>query len=201
MMPESGASLGRVTTALTAAAARAAHLIVDRPPYLFADPLAAPLLGDRRRPAVRDTRRRARFLRVPLAAGRQGTAGFDPAAPAVVSWLGVTMYLSRPAVEDTVATLGGFAPGTELILDYLVPAGLRDADGGTYVDLVGPVTAERGEPWLTFPSPDEAAGILTAQGFHGIRHAEQRTMVDPALWTRDDALTPSNLARIVHGSR
>jgi hypothetical protein len=33
-------------TALTAAAARAAHLIVDGEPYVFADTLAAPLLGD-----------------------------------------------------------------------------------------------------------------------------------------------------------
>lgn len=35
------------TTALTAAAARAAHLIVDDEPRIFADPLAARLLGDR----------------------------------------------------------------------------------------------------------------------------------------------------------
>jgi methyltransferase (TIGR00027 family) len=34
-------------TALTAAAARAAHLIVDDEPRIFADPLAQPLLGDR----------------------------------------------------------------------------------------------------------------------------------------------------------
>src|SRR4051794_34915367 len=34
-------------TALLACAARAAHLIVDEPPYVFSDPLAAPLLGER----------------------------------------------------------------------------------------------------------------------------------------------------------
>src|SRR5882672_8153516 len=34
-------------TALTAAAARAAHLIVDDEPRIFTDPLAARLLGDR----------------------------------------------------------------------------------------------------------------------------------------------------------
>ena len=34
-------------TALTAAAARAAHLIVDGAPRIFTDTLAAPLLGDR----------------------------------------------------------------------------------------------------------------------------------------------------------
>ena len=34
-------------TALMAAAARAAHLLVDAEPLIFADPLAAALLGDR----------------------------------------------------------------------------------------------------------------------------------------------------------
>src|SRR5215469_338185 len=34
-------------TALTAAAARAAHLIVDQEPWIFADTLAAALLGER----------------------------------------------------------------------------------------------------------------------------------------------------------
>src|SRR6201999_2627936 len=35
------------TMALLAAAARAAHLLVDDEPRIFSDPLAAPLLGDR----------------------------------------------------------------------------------------------------------------------------------------------------------
>jgi len=37
---------GPSQTALTAAAARAAHLIVDQPPVIFADTLALDLLGD-----------------------------------------------------------------------------------------------------------------------------------------------------------
>src|ERR1700676_4004376 len=42
-----GADTGRPSmTALTAAAARAAHLIVDGPPVIFADTLASALLGD-----------------------------------------------------------------------------------------------------------------------------------------------------------
>jgi methyltransferase (TIGR00027 family) len=51
MMGESRVRVAGVTraasqTALTAAAARAAHLIVDGQPTIFADPLAAQLLGD-----------------------------------------------------------------------------------------------------------------------------------------------------------
>src|SRR5437667_9691927 len=50
MSGSAGSLVGVLTaseTAQTAAAARAAHLIVDRAPLIFADPLAYPLLGQR----------------------------------------------------------------------------------------------------------------------------------------------------------
>jgi len=53
IVPELAGTVGVVTTteisqtALTAAAARAAHLIVDDRPYIFTDPLAETLLGER----------------------------------------------------------------------------------------------------------------------------------------------------------
>ena len=61
---------------------------------------------------------------------RLGQARFDFAEPALVSWLGVTMYLDRNAIGSTLAVVGGFAAGSEIIVenhsdeDYLgLPAG------------------------------------------------------------------------------
>ncbi len=206
-------------TALTAAAARAAHLIFDQPPHIFADHLAAVLLGERAEefisyhrahgghlvlsaaraqvtcrsrytedrlaeaaatrgitqyvilgagldsfayratqttqitqttqatsvhvfevdyPATQEWKRErlaeagipvpdgtafvpADFERDDLTAGLRA-AGFDPAKPALVSWLGVTMYLTQPAISQTIGELSMFAPGTELITDYMLPA-------------------------------------------------------------------------------
>ena len=274
-------------TALTAAAARAAHLIVDQPPHIFTDDLAVALLGDQAdefisyhrahgdhpvlsaaraqvtcrsrytedrlaaavtrgtsqyvilgagldsyayrgskppglqvfevdHPATQEWKRAqlaqagipvadgiafvpADFEHAELTARLRGQ-GFDPARPAVVSWLGVTMYLTQPAISQTLAELAALAPGSELITDYMLPAGQRDQDGQSYADQVAPFAAERGEPWLSCLTPDEMSAQLTAQGFGPVRHVSQRDSVSPQLWARSDTLHPIRLSMLAHAT-
>jgi O-methyltransferase involved in polyketide biosynthesis len=126
-------------------------------------------------------------------------AGFDFAAPAFVSWLGVTVYLGTEAIDQTLSVVGGFAPGSEIVVDYMLPAGLRDAAGADYADQVGRVSAERGEPWLSFFAPEEMAARLGRHGLPQIRDVRQRDMVPDALWDRTDSLRPAELSRLAHG--
>jgi len=273
-------------TALTAAAARAAHLIVDQEPWIFADTLAAQLLGERaeelisfhklhgthpvlagarvqvtcrsrytedalgravsrgvgqyvilgagldsfayrsslaRRvrvfevdhPATQDWKRRAlaaaqvpvpeavTFVAADLAtdslAGQLLAAGFDTAAPALVSWLGVTMYLTPDAVTDILTAVGRLAPGTELIADYMLPAGLRDEAGAVYGELVAAASAERGEPWLSCFAPGEMSDMARQAGFREVRNVRQRDAIPAGLWQRPDSLRPAALAVLCHG--
>jgi O-methyltransferase involved in polyketide biosynthesis len=139
------------------------------------------------------------FTRDSLAEGLS-RAGFDAARPAFVSWLGVTMYLDARAIEATVSVLGGFAPGTEVVLDYMLPAGLRDAAGQAYADLVGQVAAERGEPWRSVFAPEAMAALLTRHGFGPTRDVGQRDMIPAAAWDRSDVLRPAELCRIAHAA-
>jgi methyltransferase (TIGR00027 family) len=127
-------------------------------------------------------------------------AGFDAAQPAFVSWLGVTMYLDARAIEATVSVLGGLAPGTEIVLDYMLPVGLRDAAGQAYADQVGQVAAERGEPWRSVFAPEAMATLLTRHGLRTVRDVGQRDMIPAAAWDRSDALHPAELCRIVHAA-
>ncbi len=280
-------------TALTAAAARAAHLIVDREPVIFADDLAAALLGEQadefisyhrahgthlvlssaraqvlcrsrftedhlaacvrdgtiqyvilgagldsfayrtqqagrgrpgRGPAGRGLARvfevdhpgtqqwkrdhlaaagipvpdSVRFVAMDFErdslAGRLAQAGFDASRPALVSWLGVTMYLTEAAISQTLAEIGRFAPGTQLITDYMLPADLRDEAGNNYAGLVAPAAAERGEPWLTFFAPDDMSALLERHGFGAVEHVRQRDSIPAALWDRTDSLRPADLS-------
>jgi methyltransferase (TIGR00027 family) len=270
-------------TALMAAAARAAHLIVDHEPVIFADDLAATLLGDRADEFISYHRAhgthlvlsaaraqvlcRSRFTEDHLAAcardgmtqyvilgagldsfayrsrlveqglirvfevdhpgtqqwkrahlaaagiaaadqvsfvpmdferdplaGRLRQAGFDPARPALVSWLGVTMYLTQAAISQTLAEISTLAPGTHLITDYVLPAALRDETGSTYADLVAPAAAERGEPWLTFLAPADTSALLEGHGLARVEHVRQRDSVPAALWDRTDSLRPAGLS-------
>ena len=274
-------------TALTAAAARAAHLIVDQEPWIFADGLAAQLLGEQAEelisyhklhgthpvlagarvqvtcrsrytedalsravsrgvgqyvilgagldsfayraglagrvrvfevdhPATQDWKRRAlaaaqvpvpeavTFVAVDLAtdslAGPLLAAGFDTAAPALVSWLGVTMYLTPDAVADIMTAVGRLAPGTELVADYMLPAGLRDEAGAVYGELVAQAAAERGEPWLSCFAPGEITDMARRAGFREVRNVRQRDAIPAGLWQRPDSLRPAALAVLCHGA-
>ncbi|WP_229403593.1 class I SAM-dependent methyltransferase [Micromonospora okii] len=274
--------------ALASAAARAAHLIVDRAPHIFADTLAVRLLGELGdqllayqrdhggHPALAGARAQAVIraqvteehlaaavasgvdqyvilgagldsfaYRSPLATevhvfevdhpatqslkrerlsalGATPTdrvsyvpidfeidplvtsltaGGFDLARPALASWLGVSMYLTSDAIGTTLDELGTLAPGTQIVMDYLLPAELRDAAGQMYADMVGPTTAERGEPWLSFLTPQEVGDLLAARGFHDVRSVGQRDALPDELWRRDDALQPAALSMIAHAVR
>jgi methyltransferase (TIGR00027 family) len=276
-----------IQTALTAAAARAAHLIVDQPPWIFADTLAVALLGDQGQELLAYHRAhgthvvlagaraqvtcRSRYAEDALAAaigrgvrqylilgagldsfsyrsdlarkvrvfevdhpGSQESkrvrlsaasiaepdnlafvpfdfeqesltaaltaAGFDPAVPAFVSWLGVTMYLTEAALAATLTELGGLAPGTELVADYMLPADMRDADGSAYADQVAPVAAEHGEPWLTFLAPARMSDLLSGSGWTPLRQVRQQEVGGAGTWQRADSLRPASLSMLAHAA-
>jgi methyltransferase (TIGR00027 family) len=274
-------------SALTAAAARAAHLLVDGQPTIFADPLAAALLGDRAEeliayhrlhgthpvlsgarvqvtcrsryaqdaltravgagvtqyvilgagldsfayrgghagrvrvfevdhPASQRVKRAAlaaagievpdsvRYVPADLArdplARCLAAAGFDAEAPAVIAWLGVTMYLTGEAVAETLAAVAGLAPGTELIADYLLPADARDEAGALFGTLVAQASAEQGEPWRSYFTPDQMADLAGRAGFGAVRAVSQRDTIPAELWRRADSLRPARLAVLFHGT-
>src|SRR5262249_16949575 len=114
-----------------------------------------------------------------------------------VSWLGVTMYLTRDAISRALTAISNFAPGTELITDHILPASLRDAAADSYAELVGAAAAECGEPWLTFLSPGEASELLAAHGLEPAEQVHQRDAIDAALWRRSDSLRPTELSMLV----
>jgi methyltransferase (TIGR00027 family) len=133
-------------------------------------------------------------------AGELARAGLDVREPAFVSWLGVTMYLTQAAIGQTVAELGKLSAGSHVIADYMLPAALRDETGNTYVELIAPASAERGEPWLTFLSPQDVSQLLISHGLTPLRHVAQRDIGIKETWNRADALRPSQLSVIAHAT-
>ncbi|MEV4161471.1 class I SAM-dependent methyltransferase [Nonomuraea dietziae] len=127
-------------------------------------------------------------------------AGFDPSKPALVSWLGVSMYLTRDAVAATLATVGRLAPGTELVMEYALPSAFRDERGAAFADFALPAAAERGEPWLTFLAPDDLSALLVQHGLRATEHVRQADSIAPALWRRSDGLRPADLCRLARAT-
>jgi O-methyltransferase involved in polyketide biosynthesis len=141
------------------------------------------------------------YAEADLEAGALAPAGFDYGRPALISWLGVIMYLTLDALSATLATLSRCAAGTELVAEYFVPDDLRDDLGRSYAQLVAPFAAGQGEPWRTCLRPEEMAGLLAGHGFAVVANVPQKDTVPARLWDRADALRPAGLNWLVHARR
>lgn len=87
--------------------------------------------------------------------------------PTFFSWLGVTMYLQRPAIDAVLRCAAGFAPGSEIVLTFLqppddLPEGSRDK-----VAQLSRAVADAGEPFVSFYTPREMEASLLDAGFTG----------------------------------
>ncbi|MCL4395516.1 MAG: class I SAM-dependent methyltransferase [Chloroflexi bacterium] len=89
---------------------------------------------------------------------------FDPTKPSFFSWLGVTFYLSRDQVHDTLRAIAGLAPaGSPIIFDYHDKDAFDPQRAGKIVRRVQDIVRNVGEPMKTGFDPatlaDELAGV------------------------------------------
>ncbi|MFF0491710.1 class I SAM-dependent methyltransferase [Nocardia sp. NPDC004068] len=93
-------------------------------------------------------------------------AGLAADRPAFVIWLGVTVYLTRAALAETLRALGELALGSELVFDYgtPIPPPATPEERTAHEDRERRLAAA-GERWITFLTPAEAAELLRDNGF------------------------------------
>lgn len=103
-------------------------------------------------------------------------AGFDPGEPTLFLWEGVTMYLDRAAVEDTLHTIASTAPGSVVAFDYFTTEALESP---TLYWRYGRATTKAAGEVLKFgvdstpPSRERLAELLRCCG---LALSEQRTL-------------------------
>ena len=125
-------------------------------------------------------------------------AGLDPTVPTFVACLGVTMYLSADDVRGLALGVASLAPGSELVLDHVLPAEHRDEVGEAYAQGVAAVAGQAGEPWRYQAAPEEMAALLTEAGLGVVRAVDLADAVAPLLRDRADALSPVRIAGVAH---
>jgi methyltransferase (TIGR00027 family) len=107
------------------------------------------------------------FERQTLADGL-ALAGFDASAPALFSWLGVTMYLTADAFSATLDFIASRPPSSGVVFDYAVA---RESLGWAQrlaLSVLERRVAAAGEPFRTFFSPDALHSRLASAGFTSI---------------------------------
>lgn len=92
-------------------------------------------------------------------------AGFDASAPAMFSWLGVTMYLDEAAVVETLRFIAECAKGSTVLFEFAVPLSSLPPIMRIAIEQMTAQFAERGEPWKSFFEPAALEGMLATLGF------------------------------------
>jgi methyltransferase (TIGR00027 family) len=92
--------------------------------------------------------------------------GFNCSKAALFSWLGVSMYLTKTAVLDTLRFVATALPERSgIVFDYCITEEEMNPTQRRAFDAVSQRAAAAGEPWQTFFSPVKITSELKSLGF------------------------------------
>ena len=97
-------------------------------------------------------------------------AGFDFAAGAVFSWIGVTMFLTLEAIEATLETVAACPLDSRIVLTYNPPLSALRNEELAMQSRVSRLAGEMGEPFISLFTPAEAEALLRRCGFGEVEH-------------------------------
>lgn len=104
------------------------------------------------------------FSREDLAAALKGSR-YNSQAPSFFSWLGVTYYLSREALVDTLSAVAEVAPtGSSIIFDYLEADAFVPDRASQQVRILMDLVKRVGEPMISGFEPSKLAEDLALVG-------------------------------------
>lgn len=138
-----------------------------------------------------------RFVPVDFEAGdawwqQLGAAGFDAGQPAVVASAGVSMYLTKDAIAETLRQVASLAPGTTLAMSFLLPFELADAEVRPGLQIAGKGARASGTPFISFFTPAEILTLARDAGFREVRHVSAAALAQRYFADRIDGLRPPN---------
>jgi len=90
---------------------------------------------------------------------------FDRRATTFFSWLGVTQYLTREAIETTLRFVASLPHGSEIVLQFVVPQDHLSGIDAEVSLFAASGAAMRGEPWITRIDPEDCETWLGKLGF------------------------------------
>jgi len=96
-------------------------------------------------------------------------SGFEADAPAVFSWIGVTMYLTTDAIRKTLGAVASCGHGSQMVLTYNQPTSTIDAFSRTVTDTLADAVGQAGEPFISLFTPKAAQALIREEGFRVIQ--------------------------------
>jgi methyltransferase (TIGR00027 family) len=122
------------------------------------------------------------------------TAGFDADRPAVVAAAGVSMYLSKDAIADTLRQVATLSQGSTLAMTFLLPLELADPEVRPGLERAVQGAKASGTPFINFFTPAEMLELARKAGFRNVRHVPASRLTERYFADRTDGLRPPNNA-------
>ena len=126
---------------------------------------------------------------------------FDPSRPALFSWLGVSMYLTREANITALRSIADCsASGSELVFSYHDQAFFEPdtTSGAGTVDEMKKVVRSAGEPFISGFDPPELPRLLSGVGLELIEDLDDAQALHKCDPTGINNLRAQPLVRIAH---
>jgi methyltransferase (TIGR00027 family) len=115
-------------------------------------------------------------------------AGFDRAAPAFFSMLGVSQYLTEEALDETLTLVQEMVPSSEIAFSFVPPDEALPDEEATLTRQFAQSYARIGEPSLTRPTSDHLGRKLQKMGFAMVEHLSQEAANLRYFQARQDGL-------------
>jgi methyltransferase (TIGR00027 family) len=123
--------------------------------------------------------------------------GFDAGRPAVLSSMGVSMYLTKEATETTLRQVAALAGGSVLAMTFMLPVDLVDAAERPMQESVEAAAAASGTPFISHYAPEEVVEMCRAAGFSAARHVSPEDLTARYFAQRTDGLRPPTAEQLI----
>jgi methyltransferase (TIGR00027 family) len=121
---------------------------------------------------------------------RLSASGFDAARPALVASTGVSMYLTREAIAQTLRQVAALAPGSTLVMSFMLPIELADPEVRPGIEAAARGARANGTPFISFFTPEEMLELARASGFRDVEHVSAAALAERYFAGREDGLRP-----------
>jgi methyltransferase (TIGR00027 family) len=118
--------------------------------------------------------------------------GFDANKPAVVASTGVSMYLTKEAVAATLREVAGLAPGSSLVMSFMLPIDQAEAEVRAGIKQAEAGARANGTPWISFFTPEEMLGLARQAGFKQVEHISAAALSQRYFANRPDGMRLPN---------
>lgn len=117
--------------------------------------------------------------------------GLDNHKKAVVSCTGVTLYLTRDAIVDTLTKMTSLAPGSTFAIAFYLPLEMLDEEDKPVQEMAINGAEASGTPFVSFFSVEEIVAIAAEIGLKAIQIISTQDIKEKYFKNRTDNLVPA----------